>query len=158
MNSPPGISRLIEARQLFEDYGLRRTKQREVIYNALSETRMHPTAEELFGQVRQIEPGLSLATVYNTLEAFTRAGLCRRIPCHTGCGPCRYDAVTTNHAHVTTPDGRVRDVPMEVSEVLLRGVSREALAEVERRLGIRVTGYTLHIIAANATRVSEAAD
>lgn len=140
----------MDMRNLFADRGLRRTRQREVIFEALSATTEHPTADELFARVRGSEPGLSLATVYNTLEALTSAGLCRRLPSLAGSGPCRYDAVTADHAHVATPDGKVHDVPHDLSAVMLRGVSPEALAELERRLGVRVTGYTLCVAAAPA--------
>ena len=69
-----------DLRELFRAHGLRCTRQRERIYEALASSTSHPTAEELHLAVRDADGGLSLATVYNTLEAFTERGLCRRVP------------------------------------------------------------------------------
>jgi Fe2+ or Zn2+ uptake regulation protein len=131
------------SRQIFEAHGLRCTRQREQIYEALAASKVHPTAEELFSNVRALEPGLSLATVYNTLEAFTACGIARRI--RSAPGPCRYDADTSAHVHITTPDGRIVDLPEDLSRRLLGCVPAEVLAEVERRTGIRVSGVSVHL-------------
>lgn len=49
--------------------GLRMTKQRKQVYRVLMEYRDHPTASEVYDRVKQSTPGISLATVYNCLEA-----------------------------------------------------------------------------------------
>jgi len=133
-------------RSFFRDAGLRCTRQRELVYSALAATRAHPTADELHGAVRAEDPGISLATVYNTLEAFTAAGLCRRLPSANGAGPCRYDADTSPHAHVALADGRVVDVPESLGDALLQNVPPELLARVEAELGVRISdvSVTLH--------------
>lgn len=134
-----------EARAVFERYGLRCTKQREVIYAALAATKSHPTADELFHAVIAVEPGLSLATVYNALEAFSEVGLVRRLPCHLGSGACRFDADTTDHVHVARSDGRIEDVPHELSSRLLSSIPSEVLADMERRMGIRIEGLSVQL-------------
>lgn len=137
---------LPDVRSLFSRHGLRCTRQREHLYTALASVKSHPTAEELHQMVGPtLGAGLSLATVYNTLEAFTARGLCRRIPCPGG--PCRYDAQMHDHVHVTTPDGRLFDVPEDLSRALLAGVPSATLREVERRLGIRVAGLSVQVVA-----------
>lgn len=141
MKTTPG-----EIRELFQRHNLRCTRQRELVYAALAETRSHPTAEELFTSVRAQDDGLSLATVYNTLEAMTGSGLCSRIPCATGAGPCRYDAMTSPHVHVTLADGRVVDVPEDLSERLLSHVPSDLLAEVGHRLGVRVGRLNVQVV------------
>ncbi len=142
----PGHAGGHEPRDLFHANGLRCTRQRELIYRALVSTDAHPTAEELLGLVvRAGEPGLSLATVYNTLEAFTARGLARRLPSHSGNGPCRYDADVTQHVHITTDDGRVLDVPHDLGEQLGGRLSPELIDELERRTGVRVTGVHLEL-------------
>lgn len=45
------------------------TKQRKQVYRVLMEYRDHPTASEVYDRVKQSTPGISLATVYNCLEA-----------------------------------------------------------------------------------------
>lgn len=135
-----------QSRALFRRQGLRCTKQREVIYRTLLACKSHPTAEELHDQVRADEPGLSLATVYNTLEVFSTRGLCRCLPSVIGGGAARYDADLSDHVHLTTPDGKVLDVPDDLSERLLDGLSEELIAELERRTGLRIGRISLQLV------------
>lgn len=131
-------------RAVFERCGLRCTRQRERIYAALVCAKNHPTAEELFLTVRSAEPGLSLATVYNTLEAFTACGLVRRIACPRGSGPCRYDATTGDHVHLAV-DGRLMDLPEDLNARFLGAVPPTLLSELEERLGVRVGAMNIQI-------------
>lgn len=133
------------SRELFRRHGLRCTKQRQVIYSALTSTTAHPTAEELLGMVNAGEPGLSLATVYNTLEALTSCGLARRLPSHSGNGPCRYDADVTQHMHITTTDGRVLDVPEDLAARMPLPLPQDISDELQRRLGVRITKVHVEI-------------
>lgn len=134
-------------REVLERHGLRCTKQRERIYAALACTKAHPTAEELFTAVQDGEPGLSLATVYNTLDAFAACGIVRRVPCPSGSGACRYDADMTQHVHITTADGRLVDVPQDLGSQLLQALPESVLADLERRLGMRVGSVNIQIVA-----------
>ncbi|TVQ61167.1 MAG: transcriptional repressor [Phycisphaerales bacterium] len=133
-------------RDIFTRHGLRCTRQRETLYAALKVTKSHPTAEELHDRVRDQDAGLSLATVYNTLDAFTAAGLIRRLPSTLGSGPCRYDADTHEHVHLTTPDGRIMDVPDDLSERFLDQLSDELVAELERRTGMRIGRVSVQLV------------
>jgi Fe2+ or Zn2+ uptake regulation protein len=132
-------------REMFAQHGLRCTRQREQVYAALVASKAHPTAEELFQAVRGGDEGLSLATVYNTLEAFTRVGLCRRLS--AAGGVCRYDGMADEHVHLVTGDGRIMDVPEDLSGRILGGLSPEVLAELEQRMGVRVRGVTVQVVA-----------
>jgi Fe2+ or Zn2+ uptake regulation protein len=134
-------------RQILETHGLRCTRQREQIFEALMASKSHPTAEELFSTVRSVEPGLSLATVYNTLEAFTACGLARRLPPAAAAGPCRYDADTTDHVHISTSDGRVIDLPHDLSHKLLENLPAEVLREIEHRTGLRIAAIRVQVVA-----------
>lgn len=141
-------------REIFDRHDLRCTRQREQVYVALMKTKSHPTAEELFHMVAanghgngSEEAGLSLATVYNALEAFTACGLVRRIPCPTGSGACRYDGDTSEHVHVTTEDGKLIDVPADLSRALLDHVPTSVLYELERRMGVRIRGVSVQVVA-----------
>jgi Fe2+ or Zn2+ uptake regulation protein len=137
-------------REIFDEHGLRCTRQREHIYQALKHTRCHPTADELFNMVAAgngVDPCLSLATVYNALEAFTACGLVRRIPCPTGSGACRYDADTSEHVHLAMQDGQLVDVPRDLSRQLLATVPPAVLAELERRMGVRIREVSMQVVA-----------
>jgi Fur family peroxide stress response transcriptional regulator len=136
----------VTIRDVFDKNGLRCTRQREVIYEALAATKSHPTAEEIFHLVRGVEPGLSRATVYNTLDALTACGLVRRLPCPNGSGACRFDSETHDHVHLATCDGRIVDAPEDLSIRLLSGIPAEVIPELERRMGVRVRGLTLQVV------------
>jgi Fur family peroxide stress response transcriptional regulator len=59
--------------------GLKATGPRLQILAALEHDQNHPTVEQLYQALRKKYPSLSLSTVYQTLEAFLRTGLCRRV-------------------------------------------------------------------------------
>jgi Fur family peroxide stress response transcriptional regulator len=59
--------------------GLRMTRQRQEIYRILIEQRDHPTANEVFMRAKDRLPNLSLATVYNCLEALVQHGVIRQV-------------------------------------------------------------------------------
>ncbi|MCU0752577.1 MAG: transcriptional repressor [Akkermansiaceae bacterium] len=59
--------------------GLRMTRQRQEIYRILIEQRDHPTANEVFMRAKDRLPNLSLATVYNCLEALVQHGIIRQV-------------------------------------------------------------------------------
>lgn len=59
--------------------GLRMTRQRQEVYRILMEQRDHPTAQEVFLKAKDSLPNLSLATVYNCLEALVQHGVIRQV-------------------------------------------------------------------------------
>jgi len=133
-----------EVKALFARHGLRCTKQRETLFSALASSKSHPTAEELFEQVRCELPGISLATVYNTLHALANCGLCRRIPGGTG-GGCRFDADTRDHVHICYPDGRMIDAPVDVSERIVGSIPRSLLQALEREFGFELASVSVQV-------------
>ena len=52
--------------------GFRFTPQREHVYAVLLRKRDHPTAEEVFIRAKREIPDISMATVYNCLDALVR--------------------------------------------------------------------------------------
>lgn len=77
--------------------GGRVTPQRLAIAKVVRETGGHVTAEAVFGQVSQRMPGVSLPTVYATLELLEELGQVRRVPGATGA--VMFDARTEAHDH-----------------------------------------------------------
>lgn len=59
--------------------GLKATGPRVAILGAIERNRNHPSAEEIYQELAESHPTLSLSTVYGTLNAFARAGLVRRL-------------------------------------------------------------------------------
>ena len=59
--------------------GLRMTTQRREVYRFLQQERNHPTANDVFMRVKDRLPNISLATVYNCLEALVQHGIIRQV-------------------------------------------------------------------------------
>ncbi|MBN2508691.1 MAG: transcriptional repressor [Spirochaetales bacterium] len=92
----------------------RNTQQRQVILRLLSARKDHPTAEELYQEVRQEMPRVSMGTVYRNLDLLARKGEIRRID--GAAGPSRFDPVNDNHPHYRCPGcNRVFDLPRDLS-------------------------------------------
>ncbi|MBM4284960.1 MAG: transcriptional repressor [Deltaproteobacteria bacterium] len=74
------------------------TPQRLAILGALESRRDHPTAEQIYEQVRREMPAISFNTVYKTLEIFCQKGLIVKVnPLHE---VARYDVQTHHHTHL----------------------------------------------------------
>ncbi len=78
---------------------MRITPQRIAICKLLSESDEHPTASMIYEQVRAQYPSLSLATVYNTLEALVGLGAVNVLG-HAGDDHVHYDADTSPHINL----------------------------------------------------------
>jgi Fe2+ or Zn2+ uptake regulation protein len=76
---------------------LRVTSQRLVIHRALCCRIQHMTAEQVLGAISTSLPGVSLPTVYATLELLEALGLVRRLA--TGTGAVLFDSRVQQHAH-----------------------------------------------------------
>ncbi|MBI4622234.1 MAG: transcriptional repressor [Verrucomicrobia bacterium] len=103
--------------QRLTDSGLRSTTQREVVYNVLLKKRDHPTADEVYARVKADLPTISLATVYNCLEALVQCHLVRSV--NLDRGPTRYCPNLHPHAHFHDEQtGRTHDIdlPAELLE------------------------------------------
>ena len=55
------------------------TKNRKIILELINASRTHPTAEDIWEMSRELVPGISLATVYNNLNALCEENFIRRI-------------------------------------------------------------------------------
>lgn len=133
--------------RVFRARHVRRTRQREVVYRALASTDTHPTAEELYRLIVGADQHLSLATVYNALDALEKAGLCRRVSASSS-QPARFDADMDTHVHVVTPDGRVLDLPPGVGERVMQAVTHTLADEVEKLTGAPVGKFTIQLVPA----------
>jgi Fe2+ or Zn2+ uptake regulation protein len=77
--------------------GLRMTRQRQEVYRILMQERNHPTANDVFMRIREILPSVSLATVYNCLEALVQHGIIRQV--NFDREPSRYCPNLDEHGH-----------------------------------------------------------
>lgn len=91
------------------EHGLQVTYQRLAIYQALYNTKEHPSAEAIYQQVRKRFSMISLGTVYKTLERFHDVGLIEKVSPMTEVA--RYDAIVDPHHHLVCLDCQmIRDV------------------------------------------------
>ncbi len=136
-----------ELQQTFCEHGLRCTRQRRAIYNALSKSCCHPTADELFQMVKKLDDGMSLATVYNTLEAFCCAGLAYKIAGCGGNGSTRYDTGGDDHLHLRCrKTGHIVDAPHDLGERILEHIPQELINELQDRIGFTVNKVQLDLV------------
>ncbi len=77
--------------------GLRSTSHREEVYSVLAQRRDHPTAEQVFLRTKEGMPEISMATVYNCLDALVQCGLVREV--NLDRGATRYCANMGPHSH-----------------------------------------------------------
>ena len=98
----PSLPELLHAR------GLRVTAQRVVIHDALRAAGRHLTADQVRDAVQERLPGVSLPTVYATLELLEELGLVRRVHTPTA---LLFDPRADDHAHALCRRcGRVEDL------------------------------------------------
>jgi Fur family transcriptional regulator, peroxide stress response regulator len=64
--------------------GFRFTPHRQHVYDVLLQYRDHPTAEEVFIRAKKEVPEISMATVYNCLDALVKCGLVRLVTVNRG--------------------------------------------------------------------------
>ncbi len=93
--------------QALRTAGYRITGQRKAIIDYLVSTLEHPGAYKIFEEVKKVQPRLSLATVYNTLQVLTVNGLIEML---TFKEDNRYEANLSFHINlICTSCGRIRD-------------------------------------------------
>jgi len=118
--------------------GQRVTPQRLVIHRLLREQNRHMSADEVLDEVVERLPGVSLPTVYATLELLEQLGLVRRLG-PTG-GRVLFDSRLDPHHHVVCSQcGRVEDLDAAVETAPALTAARRA-GFADARAGLIVTG------------------
>jgi Fur family iron response transcriptional regulator len=107
----------IDTSKLLRRAGLRPTRQRVALATLLfGAGDRHVTAEILHEEAVRAGERVSLATVYNTLHQFKRAGLLREIA--IGGQRAYFDTNTSNHNHYFIEgDGKLMDIPGDTIRV-----------------------------------------
>ncbi len=99
------------------DLGL--TKQREVVLQVVLEAEQHPTANKVFDRAKTLLPGISFATVYNSLRYLKEAGHISEIS--FGNGAARFDRITSRHDHaICSKCGKLVDMEIELPEEIFK--------------------------------------
>ena len=101
----------MSVKENIKDLGL--TKQRAAILQVIREADEHLTANGVFENAKRILPGISFATVYNSLRYLKEAGHIGEIS--FGNGASRFDSITSRHDHaICTNCGKLVDMEIEL--------------------------------------------
>ena len=113
------MRRVGDLRKRLASSGCRITPQRMAVLDALVNGPSHPTADEIFLEVRRANPSTSLATIYKTLDTLKSLGEVQELD--LGSGRRHFDAVDPkDHPHVVcTTCGRIEDVNIPGAEDLM---------------------------------------
>ncbi|MEQ1496672.1 MAG: Fur family transcriptional regulator [Novosphingobium sp.] len=136
----------IDIEALCTERGLRITDQRRVIAKVLSEATDHPDVEALHERASDIDPKISIATVYRTVRLFEEAGILDR---HDfGDGRSRYEAAPeAHHDHlIDVETGKVIEFVDPELEAL-----QKVIAE---RLGYRLVDHRMELFGVRLERES----
>lgn len=74
------------------------SKQRQIIYDAIMNNPVHPSADVIYNLLRDEYPNLSLGTVYRNLSVLADMGMIKKIV--SGSQVEHYDGDTSMHYHM----------------------------------------------------------
>ncbi len=88
----------------------RDTKQRRLIYDTVQKRHDHPSADDIYADVHQIDPKISKATVYRNLKLLAENGEITHVKMPEA---DRFDFTLDRHSHIhCTVCGAVIDAPI----------------------------------------------
>ena len=123
--------------------GMRMTDQRRVIAQVIEASDDHPDVEELHRRAADIDPKISLSTVYRTVNLFEEAGLVTKHDFKDG--RARFEPIPDEH-HDHLIDIRSGKV------IEFRNEEIEAIQElIAKRLGYRLVDHRLELYAVPST-------
>ncbi|MBE6419910.1 MAG: transcriptional repressor [Akkermansiaceae bacterium] len=96
--SAPACKRNVPSSFMLRCSRLRMTRQRRIVIDILLASDDHPTAAQIYERCRSVMPGISLATIYNSLDALVEAKLVNHL--HPDNGPSRYCPNVVPHIHL----------------------------------------------------------
>ena len=109
--------------QLCIDKGLKMTEQRRIIARVLSDSADHPDVDAVYRRASELDPKISIATVYRTVRLFQEANILAR---HDfGDGRARYEEMPSDHHDhlIDLQSGRVIEFRNEDIEKLQREIA-----------------------------------
>ena len=112
------------------------SKQREEILDELKNSYSHPTAEEIYMEVKSKDNLVSRSTVYRNLNQLVESNIVKRIT--TPIGTDRYDYIRDVHNHaICTKCGKVFDFDYRFNYKRIK-------SEVNTQVGVEIfnTGIT----------------
>jgi Fur family ferric uptake transcriptional regulator len=116
--------------------GLKMTDQRRVILQVLTESIDHPSVETVYHRAREIDPSISIATVYRTLHLLDELNLVQRHDFNENYS--RFEINLEHHHHL---------IDLESGEVIeFKDQELEVLKEkIAKRLGFELVDHRLEL-------------
>ncbi len=126
--TPPsrGIDPLQEFYRRRFQMGLRSSCKRSLVVEYFIEKDRHYTVEELYDEVKKVNPKVSLSTVYRTLKLLSDCGLASA--CNFGDGVIRFEPVHTaqHHDHlICVKCGRIIEFKNDRIEKIQKDVAKK---------------------------------
>ena len=117
--------------------GMKMTEQRRVIARVLSVAEDHPDVEEVYRRSAELDPRISIATVYRTVRLWEEADILER---HDfGDGRSRYEEVTDDH----------HDHLIDMKSGLVVEFQNEEIEELQEKIakahGMKLVGHRLEL-------------
>ncbi len=98
------------------------TKQRSAVLQVIRNADGHLTANEVFEDARRLLPGISFATVYNSLRYLSNEGLIGEV--RFGKDATRYDRKLDRHDHaICDICGKLVDLDLRIPNALFKEAS-----------------------------------
>ena len=105
--------------------GLGLTRQRSAVLQVIRQAHGHLTANEVFEDARKILPGISFATVYNSLRYLKTEGLIGEV--RFGNNAIRFDRRLDRHDHAFCINcGKLVDLDLAIPEELVREAAKRS--------------------------------
>src|SRR5689334_22452961 len=95
--SPRSADRFAIFKEHLRRQGLKSTAQRDDIAQVFFASHRHSSVEELYNEVKRVNPRIGYATVYRTMKLLTECGLA--VERHFRDGEARYESVAEGHHH-----------------------------------------------------------
>ena len=119
--------------------GLRMTGQRRIIAKVIASSLDHPDVELLYARAAEIDPNISIATVYRTVKLFEEAGITQK---HDfGDGRSRYEPTGDEH-HDHLIDIKMGKV-IEFTSAEIEALQQE----IAKKLGYKLVDHRLELYA-----------
>ncbi|MEE9388402.1 MAG: Fur family transcriptional regulator [Paracoccaceae bacterium] len=120
-----------------EEVGLRLTEQRKIIAAVLENSKDHPDVEELYARASALDPKISLATVYRTVNLFEEVGILDKH--EFGDGRARYETSDRDHHDhlIDLNNGKVIEFVDADIEALQK--------KIAHKLGYEIKGHRLEL-------------
>ena len=116
---------------------VRRTKQRQLVLEAVMASDDHPTAAQVYQRVRRRYSGIAYATIYNALRWWVERRSLREFT--FGDAAARYDRNRDRHDHaICTRCGRLLDVSVRLP--------KKVFEEVRRRTGLEIATHHVQFV------------